>query len=53
MASVVLHPWPAGFWGLAGYYQKFILDFSTVAAPLTWLLRKDAFSWMDEADAVY
>jgi hypothetical protein len=42
-----------GFRGLAGYYQTFIHDFGTVVAPLTWLLCKDAFSWMDEADAVF
>ena len=42
-----------GFRGLAGYYWNFIHDFSTIVAPLTWLLCKDAFSSMDEADAVF
>jgi hypothetical protein len=58
---VTVNSWPvpcsthglSGFRGLAGYYQKFIHDFGTVAAPLMWLLCKDAFSWMDEADTVF
>jgi hypothetical protein len=34
------------FLGLAGYYQRFILDFSKIAHPMTKLLQKDAkFVW--------
>ena len=41
-----------GFLGLARYNRKFIKDFGTIAAPLTRLLRKEAFAWdaaVDEA----
>jgi hypothetical protein len=30
------------FLGLAGYYRRFIPDFSKIAKPMTWLLQKDA-----------
>jgi hypothetical protein len=33
-----------GFLGLAGYYRKYIRDFSLIAAPLTRLLRRNAFA---------
>ena len=40
------------FLGLAGYYRRFILDFSNIAKPMTRLLQKDEkFSWTLECEA--
>ncbi|WVZ50238.1 hypothetical protein U9M48_001512 [Paspalum notatum var. saurae] len=38
-----------GFLGLAGYYRRFMENFSRIAKPLTTLLEKDAeYIWTDE-----
>jgi hypothetical protein len=42
-----------GFLGLAGYYWKYIRDFGLIAAPLTCLLRRDAFSGDEEATTAF
>jgi hypothetical protein len=50
VAAVAAWPTPQspralhGFLDLAGYYRKYIRDFGLITAPLTRLLRRDAFS---------
>ena len=59
VAAVAAWPLPCsaralrGFLGLAGYYRKFIRDFGIIAAPLTRLLRRDAFAWDDDATTAF
>ena len=39
------------FLGLAGYYRRFIQEFSFIAVPLTRLTRKDVkFKWIDDCE---
>jgi hypothetical protein len=56
-----IHDWPQphsaravrGFLGLAGYYRKFVHNYGTIAAPLTALLKKEGFTWNDDAAAAF
>jgi hypothetical protein len=42
------------FLGLAGYYRRFILDFSKIAKPMTRLLQKDhKFAWIEECEIAF
>ena len=42
------------FLGLAGYYKRFIEDFSRLAAPVTKLTRKEVkFKWNDQCEKAF
>ena len=42
------------FLGLAGYYRRFIKDFSKIAAPLTGLTKKNqVFRWDDKCEQAF
>jgi hypothetical protein len=59
VAAVTSWPQPCsvrdlrGFLGLAGYYHRFIKDYGAITAPLTALLKKEAFAWTPAAIAAF
>ncbi|XP_006579092.1 uncharacterized mitochondrial protein AtMg00860-like [Glycine max] len=42
-----------GFLGLTGYYRRFINGYAKLVAPLTYLLKKEAFKWTPEAETTF
>ena len=52
-APILVHE-VRSFLGLAGYYRRFISDFSKIAKPVTRLLQKDMkFVWTSECDVAF
>jgi len=42
-----------GFLGLIGYYRKFIQNYGTISAPLTSLLKNNAFEWNSDVETAF
>ena len=42
-----------GSLALTGYYRKFVKNFGKISAPLTTLLEKDVFQWLDRASIAF
>ncbi|XP_020229083.1 uncharacterized protein LOC109810110 [Cajanus cajan] len=42
-----------GFFGLTGYYRRFIKSYASIAGPLNNLLKKDNFLWDSQVTAAF
>jgi hypothetical protein len=57
----VVETWPRprtlralwGFLGLTGYYRKFIAGYGKIDAPLTALMKKEAFRWSEAVEEAF